>query len=301
MLKSIGDNSRYKVIELLGQGSFGTVFLALDTKLSRRVALKMTNKKLDKVSIQRFQREAVVGPRLRHPNIVKIFDADVHEAQGYIVMEYLDAPDLDTLLDIKTFSIDQSIEIVAQIGAALSYLEDNCLIHRDVKPANIIVLENNRAILMDFGLVLVEDATVLTATGRVVGTPRYMAPELWFGDAYSAASDVFALGLVFHHLLVGYDAEEMQPPKPGTYSPPRPPSFYNEEVSPELDALVAWTLEGDLGLRCPNTTAFLERLASCGPSALKAVKQVKPEIEASASCDELREAKRTGRVFSNRR
>ena len=278
MLKSFGEKDRYKVVELLGQGSFGTVFLALDTKLNRRVALKVTNQKLDQVSIQRFQREGEVAPRLRHPNIVRIYDADVHNGQGFIVMEYLAAPDLETLLLRRTFTIEESSEIITQIASALSFLEEVKLIHRDLKPANIIVLEDNRAILMDFGLVLVEDATVLTATGRVVGTPRYMAPELWFGDAYSPASDVFALGLVFHHLLAGCDVEDFEPPQPGSYTPPLPPSHYNDKVPPELDALVAWAVEGDLTLRCPNAKSFLSRLASITGKKDGATEEVRGEL-----------------------
>ena len=278
-MEFFGLGDRYRVIDVIGEGGFGTVFLALDTKFARHVALKVTKRKLTKEVSHRFRREAIVTQRLRHPNIVKVYDMDINDDTPYIAMEYLEADDLDKQLTRRKFSIEESLYIVSQIASALAYLEDRGLVHRDIKPANIIVNENDlHATLMDFGLVLLDDATVITKTGRLVGTPHYLAPEMWFGAEYTPASDIYALGLVLHQLLVGEFVLGGVKFIPRKVIEPPLPSQYNDNVPPAIDALFAWSTATDVDVRCPNAKAFLDKVAHSGKAGLAAVRQVDPEI-----------------------
>ena len=172
------DFGRYEVKSLLGKGGFGTVYEAFDRKLNRTVALKVLNKG-SKEGLSRFRREADICLRLRHPNVITIYDAAIRDDEPFIVMERLEAEDLCALLIKGDIGENEALSIIVQIANAIAYLEKEAILHRDIKPENIMVTTSGRAVLMDFNLGLAENMTALTATGIVVGTSRYMAPELW--------------------------------------------------------------------------------------------------------------------------
>ena len=276
------DLGRYKLIELLGKGGFGTVYLAKDQKLNREVALKLLNEGLKDDALQRFNREASICTRLRHPNIITIYDASVTEGRAFIVMERLKATELADLLDFDELSEKEALSLVVQVANALDYLHGEGILHRDIKPQNIMVTEDGRAVLMDFNLGVSSDMTALTATGIVVGTPRYMAPELWFGEDYTPSTEVYSLGLIFHHMLTGVAApiRDMAEIKKGG-APVELPSKVKEGLTPAYDKFVAWTTSAEAAERCPSIHEFLVSLTGTTALAKSIVDKYNPEISST--------------------
>ena len=197
---SAEDQKRYKILEQLGQGSFAVVFKARDKSCQRDVAIKVLRRSTTEGLYERFAREVQVCLELRHPNIVSMYDANFDIDPPYLVMEYVQAKDVGNYLLRGDIAVEEAISITRQIGKALSCLHENGLLHRDVKPENILVEENGRAVLTDFNLVYVESATVLTKTGQVVGTPNYIPPEQWFGGLPNVQGDIYALGRVLYEM-----------------------------------------------------------------------------------------------------
>ncbi len=199
---------RYLVQGELGRGGMGVVLRALDTELGREVALKLV---LDPASAEtarlaRFKREAETGARLRHPGIVPVLDFGVNEGKPFLVMELVPGESFEKLLHRGGASPRRSAEIVREVALALDHAHAHGVIHRDVKPENVIVDTSGRARLVDFGLARDESAkTQLTRTGEVLGTPAYLAPEQADGDPRSQGphTDVYALGAVLYRALAG--------------------------------------------------------------------------------------------------
>jgi len=270
---------RYRLEELVGEGGFGQVYRAWDHTLQRRVAVKVGHQSLTTEARHRFEREARIGVSLRHPHIITIYDANVFADRPYIVMEFVEASDLDKILARQSFTIGDGLAIIAQVASALAHLHEMGLLHRDVKPANVVMRTPTTALLMDFSLLLAESATALTDTGIIVGTPRYLAPELWLGASYSPATDVYALGVMSHHLLSGWFDEDHGTNVPvGTHVPLPPPSVHRASIPPSVDELVLGALAEDPELRCPSITDFLTRLGECGAAGRTAVQAVRPDL-----------------------
>ena len=199
---------RYEIIKELGHGAMGTVYLGRDPKINREVAIKTLEYaqvepgELEEVK-ERFFREAEAASKLSHPNIISIFDAGEEHDMAYIAMERLTGGDLthycgkDHLLPIA-----QVLNIISEITVALDYAHQQGIIHRDIKPGNIMLLDNDRVKVTDFGIARVVDAS-RTGTGVVLGTPSYMSPEQVTGKKVDGRSDLFSLGIVFYQLLTG--------------------------------------------------------------------------------------------------
>ena len=210
---------KYRVIEQIGRGGMAEVYKAYHASLDRYVAIKLMHSFLasEEGFLERFQREARSVARLRHPNIVQMHDFDAEENVYYMVMEYLGGPSLKNHLseleaEGKWLPLSEAIHIIRDVGEALDYAHRRDMFHRDVKPANIMLTEDGGAILTDFGIVkmLGGDATQLTATGAMVGTPAYMAPEQSMGGDDDARADVYSLGIVLYQLVTGrlpYEAD----------------------------------------------------------------------------------------------
>jgi branched-chain amino acid transport system substrate-binding protein len=206
--QSIG---RYHILEQLGEGGMATVYKAYDTRLERDVAVKMLRTdqfipaQLDMV-LQRFEREAKALAKLKHPNIVNILDFGEHEGRPYLVMEYLPGGTLKQKLG-HAVPWQGAFQVLLPIARGLAYAHQHNLIHRDVKPANILVDENEEPILTDFGIAkLLEGAEghTLTGTGVGLGTPEYMAPEQGMGaSAIDARADIYSLGIVLYEMVTG--------------------------------------------------------------------------------------------------
>lgn len=193
---------KYEVVRELGKGAMGVVFLAYDTVLERQVAIKTIGAmESDQDLKERFIREARSAGKLRHNNIITIYDFGEQEGQLYIAMEFLEGRDLDSLIASKpNLDLKEKLEIIKHICLGLDYAHKNGVYHRDIKPANIKILQDNTIKIMDFGLATMQTSG-LTKTGTIMGTPHYMSPEMVQGKKIDGRSDQFAVGVILYELL----------------------------------------------------------------------------------------------------
>ena len=192
----------YKVEKLLGQGGMGIVYRALDTKLNRTVALKILSvHNVGKQVLTRFKQEALATAQLDHPNIVRLFEVDSNP-QDYFTMEYVEGHTLDFHIKKRNLDLTQSATIIKKIANALQEAHKKNIIHRDVKPGNILLDKNNQPKIMDFGLAKFTSAEQnLTKKGSILGTPNYMAPEQFKGDKVDKRADIYALGATLYEMI----------------------------------------------------------------------------------------------------
>ena len=182
------------------------VYLAQDSFLNREVAVKILRGKLslDPVALLRFQREANAASRLNHPNIVEIYDVGEDSGQHYIVMEYIRGKSLKELISQRgAMDKQEALQIMDQLLCAIIEAHKNNIIHRDIKPQNILVKDDGTVKIADFGIATVSDAVQLTQTDTVLGSVHYLAPELARGEIATFQSDIYALGITFYELLTG--------------------------------------------------------------------------------------------------
>ena len=197
---------RYKIDKLIGQGGMADVYLAYDVLLERDVAIKILRHEMsnDAVSLLRFKHEAVAVSKLAHPNIIEIFDIGEHDSRQYIVMEYVDGKTLKQLINARGgLYKEEAVYIMKQLTSAVSEAHKNEIIHRDIKPQNVLVKSDGSVIITDFGIALAENALHLTQKETVMGSVHYLAPELARGEKATYQSDIYALGIVFYELLAG--------------------------------------------------------------------------------------------------
>jgi serine/threonine protein kinase len=200
---------RYRIERRLGAGGMSTVFLAQDTVLERSVAVKLLAEHLadDEAFVARFQREALSAARLQHPNIVQVFDygLDAASHRHFIVMEFVDGPSCaDLLRDRKRLDIDEAVRIVRDACHGLDYAHRAGVVHRDVKPGNLLLSADSGATkLADFGIAKAAEQTRITQVGSVLGTAAYLSPEQAHGDEASPRSDTYSLGVCAYQLLTG--------------------------------------------------------------------------------------------------
>jgi len=200
--KTIG---RYEILERVGRGGMGVLYRAHDPALERDVALKMMHLDftVDKHARERFQREARAVARLQHPNIVTIHELGEFDGTPFIVMEFLGGRDLEQMLRAgESLTLVQKLEIAEQICEALAYAHDHGIVHRDVKPANVRVLNDGKVKILDFGIARFATSS-LTQSGAIMGTPSYMAPEQIMGQPVDGRADLFAAGVLLYELLSG--------------------------------------------------------------------------------------------------
>jgi serine/threonine protein kinase len=197
---------RYQITKLLGRGGMAVVFLAQDLTLERQVAIKVLPPDMshDTKLIPRFQQEAKTAAKLDHPNIIPIYRVESEGGLDYFVMKYVTGHSLDQLLEQGPLSIDQARRVLREAALALGHAHKRGIVHRDVKPANIMLEADGRVMLTDFGISkALEGATALTGTGTIIGTPHYMAPEQAKGHDVDGRADQYALGVVGHQILTG--------------------------------------------------------------------------------------------------
>ncbi len=198
---------KYRVEAEIGSGGFGTVFRAVDVDLDRPVAIKVLNPLYlrDTRWVARFRREARLMARLDHPNIVPILEIGEDDARLYLAMKLIDGPDLTALIKQNgALPWDFVLEITSQIASALDYAHQQNVIHRDLKPGNILI-SNDKAILTDFGLAQMMDSNSqsISMTGGIAGTYNYMPPEVFNNEDATPAADIYALGCVVYEMLTG--------------------------------------------------------------------------------------------------
>jgi hypothetical protein len=256
----------YEIESTLGEGGMGVVFRARDTRLNRSVALKILKSSALGSTRERFRREAKALVELSHPHVVKLFDAGEVDGRPYMVMELIAAPDLQHLLDQapeNKLSETRVIEVLDQILDALEASHALGLIHRDIKPSNIMV-DGPRALLMDFGLVHDPEESPLTATGKAVGTPHYVAPEMIKGQRASVACDLWAIGVVAYTALSGakpFEGRSMAELVRAVVTNPHPPLAERAAgISPRLCAVVDRLLAKDPAERYPSAAATRDAL-----------------------------------------
>ena len=231
---------RYHIIEKLGEGGMAVVYKAFDTHLECDVAVKVIRldnlpRNAEERTMKRFEREAKEVAKLNHPNIVDVKDYGEHEGIPYLVMPYLHGGTLKQLLG-QPMNYQKAASLLEPIARALDYAHQHKMIHRDVKPSNILITDSGEVMLTDFGIVKIldmEEGNTLTGTGMGLGTPEYMAPEQWVGK-FSPAVDQYSLGIVFYELVTGRKPYSADTPaavllKQATEALPRPRQF-----SPDL-------------------------------------------------------------------
>lgn len=204
MSKMIAD--RYMVITSLGEGGMADVYLAVDTILNREVAVKVLRGELreDPVAQLRFLREASAISKLHHPNIVEVYDVGEHDDKNFIVMEYVRGRTLKQLiLQRGALQKEEAVEIMKQLVSAVNHAHENNIIHRDIKPQNVLVKDDGTIKITDFGIALAHDAVSLTQSDSILGSAHYIAPETTKGEQPTVQVDLYALGIVFYELLTG--------------------------------------------------------------------------------------------------
>ena len=197
---------RYFITSLIQEGGMSFVYLAEDTINKKQVAVKIMKDETfsDPLNVARFQREARACAALRHSNIVEIYDIDEYRGKPYIVMEYIKSKSLKELLITRgTFSPLEACDIVYQLADALMHAHEHGVIHRDIKPQNVMMQYDGGVKLLDFGIATINDAPNITQKDMVVGSVHYMAPEVLKGASASPRSDVYSLGITFFELLSG--------------------------------------------------------------------------------------------------
>lgn len=199
-------SDRYQIIKAIGEGGMANVYLAYDTILDRNVAVKVLRGDLagDEKFVRRFQREALSASSLTHPNIVEVYDVGEDNGQYYIVMEYVEGRNLKDLVKKRgKLTISEVIDIMLQITDGMSVAHDSYIIHRDIKPQNIMILENGLVKIMDFGIAMAMNSTQLTQTNSVMGSVHYLPPEQANGKGATLQSDIYSMGIVMYELLTG--------------------------------------------------------------------------------------------------
>ena len=258
---AIATLGRYEIINELGQGAMGVVYKARDPMLDRIVAIKTVNLTLPKDELAeyeaRFYQEAKAAGGLSHRNIVVIHDIGRSERVAYMAMEFLEGQELRRLMQGRTpIGLAQALDITAQVAEGLQYAHDRQIIHRDVKPANIMVLSDGSVKITDFGIARMRNNEVKTMTGMILGSPKYMSPEQVSGKRADNRSDVFSLGVVLYEMLTGtspFVADNIHGVMYQTmnFNPP-PPKTLNPELPDVLNFIAAKALAKNLDDRYQN-------------------------------------------------
>lgn len=262
MLETIG---KYKIIDKIGTGAMGVVYKGFDTKMGRYVAIKTMSPQYvnNDESRARFYKEAIAPAKLFHPNIVNIYDLDEENGVPFIVMEFLDGLDLKYFRSANIrFSIPQVLNILLQTSLGLDYAHKHGIIHRDVKPANIILLKNGIIKILDFGIARVAESTLQTRTGIAMGTPAYMSPEQAKGQKVDPRTDQYAVGVIAYEMIHGSNPFHAENYTGVLYKilnhSPEPLRDLVPDCPEGLSRAIMRTLEKERDQRFPDLKAFAE-------------------------------------------
>ena len=280
------DLERYQILEEIGQGGFAVVYRARDTKLDRLVALKELHPTLlhDTEWVARFKREARTIARLNHPRIVTIFDVVEQAERLFIAMRLVEGPSLDHLLTRQgRLSWPQTLEIMTTLAEALDYAHAQNILHRDLKPANILLDQERGPQLSDFGLAKLagEASSSVTAAGGIVGTPHYIAPEVWEGQGTSPQSDLYALGCILYEMVTGqklFAGESAPAVMMAHFNPLTLPHTWPEETPSGLTEVLEIALNKQPGERYAKARELVAQLHKLTDhEAAPTVKALEPE------------------------
>ena len=269
MAEMLGELGDYELLEEVGRGGQGVVFRARQKSLNRTVALKVISlgQWASKAHLKRFRREAEAAASLDHPGIVPIYEVGERDGSCYFSMKFVEGGQLDEVVRRTPMSIRQAAELIAKVARTVHYAHEHGILHRDIKPGNILLDEKGEPHLTDFGLArLLDTESSVTRTMEVLGTPSYMAPEQAAGETtkLSKRTDVYGLGAVLYQLLTG------QPPFAGgtTYetirllldTEPRQPRLLNPKIDRDLSTICLKCLEKDPQRRYSSALALAEDL-----------------------------------------
>src|ERR1700742_53390 len=262
-------DGRYRVMSRLGSGGMADVFLAEDQQLGRKVALKLLHHRFaqDPDFVERFRREAQAAAGLQHPNVVSVYDRGTFDDTYYIAMRYLPGRSLKQIIRQEA-PMDplRAIDITIQILKAARFAHRRGVIHRDLKPHNVIVDDSGHAKVTDFGIARA-GASDMTETGSIMGTAQYLSPEQAQGRAVNAASDLYSIGVVLYEMLTGrvpFDAASaVSIALKHVSEAPTPPSQINPEIPPELEQTVLWVLNKNASDRPADADQLITVLEHC--------------------------------------
>jgi serine/threonine-protein kinase len=291
-------DDRYRLDQKIGTGGMADVWLADDSELDRQVAIKILHERFaqDKEFVQRFQREAQSAAGLQHPNVVGIFDRGSFRDTFFIAMEYVDGPSLKDLVK-GGMGAQDAIDFTKQILNAARFAHRKGIVHRDLKPQNVLIDDEGRARVADFGIARAGENSDITATGSVMGTAQYISPEQAQGKETTPRSDIYSIGVILYEALTGrvpFEGDSAVAVALKQVSEvPRRPSAINPNVPPALDAVVMRALAKDPDARFKDADAFLKALdaAEKAPDTPRAedtaaYAAVSPEGEADLPGDE---------------
>ncbi len=291
---------KYQLLKELGRGGFATVYQGFDAALERYVALKVLHPELtrDEVALRRFQREAMAVARLRHANVIIVYEFGEDAASGsaYIVMEFVEGDTLKSRLG-KPIPLAETQRIIGDVASALEYAHGRGIIHRDIKPANILITHDNQVVLADFGIALLAQNSSSLTRG-LLGTPQYMAPEQALGEPIDERSDLYALGVVLYEMLAG------QPPFRGDsplatlalqVNAPLPKlRAVNPAVPEAVEAMIERALAKDPAQRYPTAAEFRAALQAAAQSAQADMERATYSPDAAAAQQRQRAAQQGG-------
>jgi eukaryotic-like serine/threonine-protein kinase len=301
-------DGRYRVLRKIGSGGMADVWLAEDGHLQRQVALKVLHTRLaqDREFVERFRREAESAAGLHHPNIVAVFDRGEVEGTYYIAMQYLEGRSLKQLIDAG-LTPEQSVYLVRQVLEGARFAHRHGVVHRDLKPQNVIVDDEGKAVVTDFGIARA-GVSEITQTGSVMGTPHYLSPEQAQGEEVTPVSDLYSIGVILYEALAGrvpFEGESAVAVamKQVSQAPQRPSSI-KPEISPALDSVVMRALEKSPGDRFQSADAFILALDNAlragdelrgGTAAFAPLPPVIVDEVDAAEMDEIEEEERRRR------
>ncbi|MDT3698219.1 MAG: Stk1 family PASTA domain-containing Ser/Thr kinase [Thermincola sp.] len=248
--------NRYEIISQLGGGGMALVYKARDTLLNRPVTVKVLRPEYtgDEEFVARFRREAQAVAKLSHPNIVSVYDVGQERDTHYIVMEYIEGRNLKQIIkENGKLPVHQAIDIASQICIGLQDAHEHGIVHRDIKPHNILVTDNGRVKVTDFGIAQMISSVTVTDSGTIVGSVHYFSPEQAKGGVTGAKSDIYSAGVVLYEMVTGKVPFEGETPiavaLKHIQESPLPPSKINAQVSPELERVILRAMEKDVTMR----------------------------------------------------
>lgn len=263
-------NNRYELLELIGSGGMADVYRASDNLLGRMVAIKILHPQYakDPIFIERFRQEAQAAANLNQTNIVNVYDWGIEGDIYYLVMEYVEGRDLkDIIVEGGSLLPERTVEIALAICSALDAAHAQGIVHRDIKPQNIIITKDNQVKVMDFGIARAPGGAAMTQTGTIMGTAQYISPEQAQGRPADPRSDLYSIGIVLYEMLTGRAPFEGENPVAIAYKQvredPLPPSMVNPDISPELEAVVMKALAKNPENRYQNSLEMRSDLERC--------------------------------------
>ncbi len=240
--------TRYEIVQMLGQGGMGAVYKAMDLEIGRMVALKVIKPELalNEEILQRFKQELILARRITHKSVIRIFDLGEADGVKFITMEFIEGKDLKSVVTEKgRLSFEECADIVSQICTALEAAHAEGVVHRDLKPQNVMVDKSGRVIVMDFGIARTMEPGSMTQTGALLGTPDYMSPEQVMGEHVDPRSDLFTLGVIFYELLVGQLPYKADTVSAAMYKRTKETSLTPIEVDPTVPPVLS-----DIAAKC---------------------------------------------------